>query len=105
MAETSIENICKIYSELYNMRTQQGQLGWEINKNLETIALGKAVHEGNAILTVKGIEEIYMLWDFLIPWCGVEDTGFECWEDIVEAEVTVFDEDEDQDTQIIQFPI
>ncbi len=104
MTETSIENICKIYSELYDMRTQQGQLGWEINRHLETIAIGKAVHEGRAILTVKGIEDVYMFWDFLLPWAGVEDTGFESWEDIVEAEVTVFD-DEDQDTQVIQFPI
>jgi len=52
MAKTSIENICKIYSELWTMRTQEGQLGWEINKNLQVISLGKAAHEGTAILTV-----------------------------------------------------
>jgi hypothetical protein len=107
MAETSIENIYKIYSELFDKRYQGGSLGDYIRSNIGIISLGKAVHEGNAISTVKGIEDIYVVWDDLCLFCGVEDTGFECWEDIVEAEVTVFedDDDEDQDGEIFYFPI
>jgi len=42
-----------------------------------------------------------MFWDFFLPWCGVEDTGFDCWDDIVKAEVTVF-EDDDEDEESLQ---
>ena len=101
MTETTLENIYKIYSELFDKQNQGGSLGDYIRGNLDVISFGKAVHEGKAIATVKGIESIYDVWDDLCLFAGVEDTGFTCWEDIVDAPKTVFEDDDDQDGQVI----